>query len=166
MIIGIILSFLAGVSIVVARTLNARFAKETSLLTSTFYNFFFGTLTAIVVFFIFGGGEDIHLLWTIHLSPIWYFGGILGVLAVFLLNLTVVKIPSFYMTLLLFVGQIGAGLIFDSLRQGVFSKEQATGALCVLVGMLLSMYFDDKKENETILDTSGKCTMMDSKKEV
>ncbi|MFA9465369.1 MAG: DMT family transporter [Velocimicrobium sp.] len=142
MIVAIIVSLLAGCTIVLARTVNARLAVETSLSTSTFYNFLFGFMTSVIVLFIYGR-EDISNVGFMGSCHWWgYLGGIIGIFVVFILNLNVTKISSFYMTLLLFVGQVFMGILLDILLTHSFSLQQMLGGVFVLLGICINLYFD------------------------
>ena len=142
MAIGIVVSLLAGGTIVLGRTVNARLAQETGLLRSTLYNYVVGLAAALVALCIF----DLRSLQTFALckDPILYTGGIIGVAVVLLLNLLVTKVPSFYMTLLLFVGQVFAGLLVDWMLTRNFSVGRFVGGLCVALGLSVNLWLDRK----------------------
>jgi len=53
-IVPVLLSCLAGISIILARTVNARLADETNIYTSTWYNFFTGMVVSLVFLFVLG----------------------------------------------------------------------------------------------------------------
>lgn len=140
---AIVLSLLTGVTIVLSRTVNARLASESSALYSTLYNYVVGLPVAVLAFFILARGESAGALLA-PLSPrLWmYTGGIVGVFSVLLLNATVCKISAFYMTLLLFVGQVFTGVALDFARTGVIRPGTLVGGVAVAAGLILNMVFD------------------------
>lgn len=144
MIVAIIVSLLAGVTVVISRTQNAIFAKSSSMFTSTFYNYFFGSIGAAMVLLLIGRNQLTNILKLVPSPFIMYLGGIVGVAVVFILNYTVSRISAFYMTLLLFVSQIFTGIVIDTFMDGTFSKKQLIGGLLVLAGMLFNLRVDQK----------------------
>lgn len=142
---AIIVSFLAGISVVLARTLNAGLAKQTGPIASTVYNYIVGILVSGVV-----------LAATMAISantgtgaaaPWWaWTGGLLGVLVTLLLNITVQKISSFYMTLLLFVGQVFTSILLDVLIGGSFSLGSLLGGLLVAAGLAINVLIDKQEQ--------------------
>lgn len=148
MIMAIIVSFLAGSTIVFARTVNARLAMETSLWTSTFYNYFVGLLVSVLVLFLLGGEELRNF--PASVSPrIWtYLGGIVGIMVVMLLNILTTRISGFYLTLFAFIGQLFTGILLDQLIYQSFSVKQLIGGIFVVVGLSLNLYIDREKPKE------------------
>jgi len=134
--------FLSGVLLVISRSYNARLADESSVFVSTFFNYFCGLATAILVFLLFGLNEPIWMGFSF--SPNWwiYLGGAIGVFTVWLSNVVVVKIPQLYITLLMFVGQVFTGVLMDALIDGSFSTENIIGGVFVSAGLALNLLFE------------------------
>lgn len=142
MLVAIIVSLLAGLTLVTSRVVNAKLAVKTSALTSTFYNYVVGLLVSLVVLLLLGRNE----FPLPHLSTnLWiYSGGLISVFVVFITNAVAPKISAFYMTLLLFVGQLFAGVIIDSLMTHHFSVGQVIGGLFVALGFTINLIIDKK----------------------
>lgn len=143
MIAAIVLSALAGASLVITRTLNGRLTRETGGLASTTWNYIVGLASAGVLLLV------MRLLGADPAKgaavPWWgWLGGAVGVLVVFLLNVVVLKISSFYTTLLLFVGQIFTAVLLDKLLLGNFSIGSLLGGAAVAVGLGINVYIDAK----------------------
>jgi transporter family-2 protein len=143
-ILAVTVSFAAGVCIVISRTLNAKLADLTSVWISTFYNYLFGLIIAIFVFFILGHNElnQMKLIFSPNLYI--YFGGIIGVCVVFMSNITVAKISAFYLTLLIFVGQVFSGVLIDILISQEFSTRNLIGGIFVTIGLCINLLLDKK----------------------
>ncbi len=139
----VVVSLLAGVCVVLSRTVNARLAAGSSELVSTWYNYVVGILMAILALLALGMGE-LSALPALS-GPIWaYAGGLLGVFVVLLLNVTVARISALYMTLLLFMGQMFAGVVIDMLLTQSFSPQNLAGGALVAMGMALNLWLDQK----------------------
>lgn len=153
MFIAIIVSFLAGVTVVVSRTTNARLAAETSLFKSTFYNYVLGLICSVIVLLCIHflvapqlPEEPLSLQW----NQLWiYLGGAMGVCTVSISNAVVTRISSFYVTLLMFVGQVFTGIVLDIIISHTFSLGNLLGGLCVAIGLILNLWFDKENAPDT-----------------
>jgi len=143
MIVPIILSFLTGITVVTSRTINARLAQKTSMLASTWYNYLVGSLVSFLMLIIFFKNID-FTPFSFSKNISMYLGGILGVVTVLLSNITVTKISSYYMTLLLFVGQIFSGIILDVILTNEFSTINLVGGILVSIGLSLDLWIDKR----------------------
>jgi len=144
MLIPIVLSLASGFTVVLSRTISARLAQETTILKSTFYNFFIGLVISCIIIVAVGGYGQLSSKILIS-SNIWiYLGGIIGVFVVLFSNAIVTKISSFYMTLLLFIGQVFAGLILDILLTHSFTPRNLIGGIFVATGLALIMWVDKR----------------------
>jgi len=146
-VIAIVFSFAAGACIVVTRSLNARLSELTSIRISTFYNYLTGLLVAIPVLFILGASETTALP-EFRFSPnvYIYLGGALGVCVVLLSNITVVKISAFYLTLLIFIGQVFSGVLVDIILSGEVSLRIIIGGIFVTAGLCLDLVLDKRAQ--------------------
>ncbi len=143
MVVPIILSFLTGITVVTSRTINARLAQKTSMLASTWYNYLVGSLVSFLMLIIFFKNID-FTPFSFSKNISMYLGGILGVVTVLLSNITVTKISSYYMTLLLFVGQIFSGIILDVILTNEFSTINLVGGILVSIGLSLDLWIDKR----------------------
>jgi transporter family-2 protein len=143
-ILAVFISFIAGVNIVISRTLNAKLAECTSIRTSTFYNYLVGLLVAIPVCFIFGKNEEVFANFVISPKVYIYFGGIIGVCVVLLSNITVTKISAFYLSLFLFIGQVFSGILIDMVISQTFSPRNLVGGIFVAAGLCINLLLDRK----------------------
>jgi len=148
-VIAILISFIAGICIVISRTLNAKLSEFTSVRVSTFFNYLAGTLVSIPVFLLLGR-NDISMTAFVF-SPNWYiyFGGALGVCVILLSNITVAKISAFYLTLLIFIGQVFSGVLVDIVISEEVSLRIIIGGVFVTAGLCLNLLLDYRKAKET-----------------
>ena len=142
--LAVIVSFIAGINLVLSRTLNAKLAEYTSVRISTFYNYFTGLFFAIIVYFILGKNE--LMLTNFSFSPkiYIYFGGIIGVCIILLSNIIVVKISSFYLSLFIFIGQVFSGILIDIFISQIFSFRNMIGGLFVTIGLCINILLEKK----------------------
>jgi transporter family-2 protein len=141
-ILAVAVSFGAGVCIVVSRTLNAKLSDLTSLRVSTFFNYMVGLVLSVPVLLLLGGGELTDVKWAFSPEIYIYFGGALGVCIVLASNLTVTKISAFYLTLLVFIGQVFSGRVIDIFISGVFSARNLIGGALVAAGLFVNLLLE------------------------
>lgn len=145
-----LLSLLAGATVVLSRTVNAMLAKSTDDLTSTLFNYITGLLCCLLLLLIAGRGEPLPAGTATAAVPperIWiFFGGWIGVGVVFLSNVTVKRISAFYMTLLVFLGQVFTGILLDMLLTQAFSAGNLLGGILVAAGLILNLLIDQRKK--------------------
>jgi len=135
-VVAVAVSFIAGVNIVLSRTLNAKLADLTSVRVSTFYNYLIGLILSVAVFFVLGRNEvalEVQANWYIYL------GGVLGVCVVLLGNIVAVKVSAFYLSLLIFIGQVFTGVLIDMAITGAFSTQNAIGGVLVALGLSVNL---------------------------
>jgi transporter family-2 protein len=147
-VLAILMSFFAGVNIVISRTLNAKLAEYTNIRTGTFYNYLIGLLISVPVYFIFGRSEAVFADFVFSPKIYIYFGGIIGVCVVLLSNITVIKISAFYLSLFLFIGQVFSGILIDVIISQTFSPRNMIGGIFVAIGLTVNLILD-KKYNKT-----------------
>ena len=143
--LAVVLSLVAGATIVMSRTLNARLAELTSVRVSTFYNYLVGLMTALLLFLAAGSGELAHME-RFAPSPFMYLGGLLGVGVILISNITVTKISAFYLSLLIFIGQVFTGVLIDAIISQELSMRILIGGVLVTVGMCANLATDYRKK--------------------
>jgi len=147
---AITVALLTGLTVVISRTLNARLAQETSMMKSTLFNYIIGFGSAVVIMIVAGGRESMLNDFTLS-SNVWiYTGGLIGVFAIMILNITVTKISSFYLTLLLFIGQVFSGIVIDVLLTESFSMNNLIGGILVTIGLTINVWLDKKTQNKSV----------------
>jgi len=144
----IIIAIFAGVSITVARLINSNLADRIGIFQGTFYNYAIGLLVSFI--FLAFNKEPILLSTSTLLNvPFWaYLGGLLGVVVVAASNFVTPKISAFYLTIIIFVGQIFAGITIDYYCSGIISKGTIIGGLLVFIGLTYNMFVDKTESSK------------------
>ena len=75
-----------------------------------------------------------------------YIGGLIGVFSITLSNYTAPKISVFYMTLLIFIGQIATGIVIDYFALNELSPGKIIGSILVAAGLSYNLFIDIKSE--------------------
>ncbi|MGE7630762.1 DMT family transporter [Bacillus paramycoides] len=138
----ICIAILVGVSIVVARIINANLATKIGILEGTFFNYITGLFFS-VLFLIFSTDSlyiSSHTLQSIPFAV--YLGGLVGVIVIVLSNYITPKISAFYLTLLIFIGQLFMGTVIDFLLSNELSIGKIVGGILVLLGLTYNLLVD------------------------
>lgn len=140
----IFISILAGVSIVVARIINSNLAERIGIFQGTFFNYVVGLIFSAIFLFISSETLNLSILKT-NALPIWaYLGGMVGVVVVVLSSYITPKISAFYLTLLMFIGQLFVGIIIDYFTINKLSVGKIIGGCLVLAGLTYNLIIDRK----------------------
>ena len=142
---SIFFALLAGVSIVLSRSVNALLAEKIGALSSSFFNYASGLLASLAFL----------LLFAPHISPalpqlmkngnaILLMGGVIGVINIILLNRIVTRIPPLHLTLIVFVAQLASGMLLDYFLLDLFSMRKLIGCSIVVIGLLIHTYAQGK----------------------
>lgn len=151
--IYLILAILGGVSIVVARTINSKLATHIGIFEGTLFNYVTGLLTSLVVFIISGNLSSIKDLGSSNI-PYWaYIGGLIGIVVVTLSSFVATKISVFYLTIIMFIGQIFTGVLVDYFKEGNLSLSKILGGVIVAIGLGYNLFIDSKT---TVSDEDNK----------
>ncbi len=130
-------SFAAGICIILTRVANGGLSKHIGALQGSFVNHLVGLPISIVIAAVFSGG--VIASYSFVPQPLIYIGGALGVTVVLLSNLTVHKMPTLKMTVLMFCGQIFTSIALDLLVLNTYDTRSLVGGLLVSMGFLVNL---------------------------
>lgn len=138
-----ILSIIAGATVVLGRILNAKLAEKIGTVQATVINYVVGIFFSIIFLVLLNRGLSFTA--PSHSIPIWaYFGGVLGVAIIMISNYTTPRVPAFYLTLLVFLGQLAVSILIDWLVSKDFSPYKLLGSLFVVAGFTYNLLLDKK----------------------
>ena len=137
-------SLMAGVTVVLSRTVNARLAERTGALEGSLVNHLAGLpVTILIAMLGAGSGGIVHGIMAggVHFpaQPWIYLGGTMGVIVVLLCNLTVPRVSAFRLTVLTFVGQVFTGLLLDVVIGKCRLDASFAGGVVISAGMAVNL---------------------------
>lgn len=143
--IYIIIAVLSGITIVASRSINSVLADKIGMYQSTFFNYALGLIGSFLLLFI--SGETFKLFSAQSYSAPWFYytGGLVGVISVTLSSYLTSKVTSFYLTLLIFIGQLFTGILIDYIASGYLSIYQLIGGILVIIGLGYNLFIDNIK---------------------
>lgn len=135
--LAVFFSLMRGVSLVISRQLNGQLGVRAGTGHATYMNYATGTIGAFIIFSVLGfpmlsafPAENVSLL------PLLC--GVFGCFGIFLCNLSSPKLSALSMSLIVFVSETGAGLVFDA-WQHTLSAPTVIGCGIVSIGMILNL---------------------------
>lgn len=148
--ISVLCAIMAGVTIVLSRSVNSYLSQKIGAYQSTFFNYFTGLIMSIIVLLIVGFKISSLDMSIVYQYPTVFIGGIIGVFNILILNLIVSKISPVKLTLMTFVAQLITGMILDYLIYHMFSINKFIGCIIVVIGLIMYQMADIKiKESIT-----------------
>ena len=141
----ILISIASGAIVVISRILNTRLSEKVGLMGSTFFNYLTGLLSALLLFAIV---KDKFTLNSFYNIPLWaYLGGVLGIAVVILSSIVTTKMSTFYITLIIFIGQLFTGIIIDCITTKTIPFAKIIGGLLVVLGLAYNLRVDSLAED-------------------
>lgn len=127
---------LVGANTVVCRYLNAMYARHNTLPMGTLANYVTGLTTALVALLIMGEPAAPAPVGALTFRTVAMFlGGAVGVGLIQISIYITPRMPAFWATLLIFLSQLGTGLVLDFALTGAFGVTKLLGGLLVLLGL-------------------------------
>jgi len=141
----IILAILCGCITILSMAINSHLAKLIGVFQGTLINYIVGLLSTVLLIVIVRSPVNTSLS-SYFKIPLWAFlGGLLGVIVVASSSIVLPKIPTIYTTLLIFIGQLSAGILIDYFIVGFVSKGKIIGGLLILLGIIYNSNVDRKE---------------------
>ena len=136
----------AGALIVIGRVINSNLAIKVGIYKGTVINYVVGLIFAaaylVIEMSLFNPAKI-----NFTIIPWWaWLGGLTGVMVIVLSNYITPKISSFAQTLLVFIGQLFAGVIIDYFSSGSISIGKIIGGALVLAGLVYNTRVDFVKD--------------------
>ncbi|MEG0365996.1 MAG: DMT family transporter [Coprobacillus sp.] len=148
--IAIICATLAGITIVLSRSINGLLSQRVGAYQSTFYNYFTGFITSFLVMLCIGMPYLNEIKIPDINNPFIYVGGIIGVFNILILNIIVPKVSPIQLTLITFVAQLISGMVLDYYFYQMFSTQKIIGCLIVVIGLII---YQLAEKQDSLLDS-------------
>ncbi|MBS6508459.1 MAG: DMT family transporter [Paraclostridium bifermentans] len=143
-----LIAIISGITNVISRSVNFVLSEKLGVYQSTLFNYIFGLIGSILILLISGEASQLFESTSYDANWLAYTGGLVGVAVVSLQVFLSSKVSSFYLTLLLFVGQLFTGIILDFILSGKISIWQVVGGILVIIGLSYNLYIDRIEEVE------------------
>ena len=141
-----LLALLSGGSVATSFLLNARLAAVKGLKKGVFVNYLMGLAVSLPIALLINGTiiPAVEFNWMFIFSLT---GGTIGFLAVMMNSYLTPRIGILYITILLFVGQLGTGVVIDGIRDGVFQIGKIIGGFLIVAGLVYLLRLERGKKS-------------------
>ncbi|MDX1359683.1 MAG: DMT family transporter [Clostridia bacterium] len=139
-----LLALISGGTVATSILLNARLGVVKGLYKGVFVNYFMGVIVSIPILLIFNGLSmpSVEFNWPLLFA---LSGGAIGYVVVLLNSHITPKIGILYVTILLFIGQLGTGIIIDTIREGSVSPGKIAGGILIIAGLAYLLKIEKTK---------------------
>ena len=140
-----LLALLSGGTVATSILLNARLGAIKGLKKGVFVNYLMGLVVSLPIALLINGTTlpDIEINWMFILALT---GGAIGFLAVMMNSYITPRIGILYVTILLFIGQLGTGVIIDRIRDGSIQIGKIMGGLLIVTGLVYLLRLEKNKK--------------------
>lgn len=129
------LAFVNGCATVISKMINYRCTKILGTYNGSLVNYVVATVLSFVLL-LFSSGFNIDF-YAFSSAPWWmYLGGAFGIVAFLISMVTLSRLKVMESTILLLVGQLTAGILFDAFMFKNFSLPKLVGVLLVAGGII------------------------------
>lgn len=150
-ILALLVSIISGGLIVFTRIFNFKMADKMGLFEGATINYIGGLLLSVLLALVI----RVDTVPVFRSIPIWaYFGGLFGIAIVVLSSYLTKRVSSFYLTLLIFLGQLATGIIIDYFISGDLPLLKILGGLLVVIGFSYNLLVDKESEQVKLREAS------------
>jgi transporter family-2 protein len=147
MILGISLAMTAGILLFGARIVNYRLGHSLGVAGGSFANHWIGTVISALILIV------LQIPFIASSEPVaWYawLGGPIGAAFVMISNLTMGSVSVMISTTLIFIGQVGMGILLDyTITNHPIAPKQLLGAALIFAGILYNQKAQGKKRAQS-----------------
>ena len=154
-ILAVVLSILSGVTVVVSRTLNARMLLHYDLQMSTLFNYITGLFSSSLVLLVLSP-IAFTTLFSFQLPWYTYIGGAIGAVLVSLSSVVAVRLPSYSITVVMFLGQFFFGMALDALTERTPTPQAVAGGVILAIGLFVNYYQPGRRERQLETKSDGR----------
>lgn len=133
--LAVLYAIISGVTVVLSRSVNTQLSEKIGAMQGALVNHVVGLIVSILILFF----VNVEIVPFTLNNPLMYFGGVLGVMIVYLSNVIVPKVSSFNLTVLSFVGQVLMGLMLDVILTQSYSIPSLKAAVIIATGIFLTI---------------------------
>lgn len=136
------LAVLGGILTTLSMVINSSLGKRIGVLQSTLINYIVGLIFSLLALIFIGNNIKFSEIQFERLPIYIFLGGVIGVIVVYSSNIIIPRIPVVFSALLLFLGQVLAGIVIDFFMSGSLSYYKLIGAVIVILGILYNSKID------------------------
>lgn len=144
--IGFILIAVAnGVINIVNKMVNLQAKLKLGTANGTLINYLEGTVISFLAMLIIGGTQLTDFAYLGQIPPVYYLGGLFGLISMVLIMIGMSRNRVSFSTVIVLIGQLGAGLLIDSIVAHRVTPLKVLGIILVIVGVVIDKSLQEKQ---------------------
>ena len=154
MLIFVGIAIVNGMITIINKMVNLRAKQTLGMANGTLINYFEGTIISLMLLILMGGTKLIDLSYLKTIPPIYFFGGLFGLLSMIFVLIGMAKNQISYSTVVVLIGQLGAGLLIDSIVTQKIVPVKVLGIALVIIGVFVDHYLSHKPTKAELVPKS------------
>lgn len=147
--LGLTLAIISGFVSIFSKMFNYKITEELGLLCGTIVNYITASLISVILIVFSGSTNLINMKLLSGVPKLYFIGGVFGVIALVITNIIIPKLPVAYSTIIILTGQLGAGMVIDSIMSGKFQISKALGIMFVIAGIAIDKAVVKREEDKS-----------------
>lgn len=148
MLLFIGLAFLNGIINIINKMINLQAKLRLGTANGTLINYLEGTALSLILAAFLQGPDPADFSVFQRIPPVYLLGGVFGLISMVLVLKGMAKTRIVYSTVLILIGQLGAGFLIDSMAAGKLDPFKILGIAFVVLGVLLDRYLSNRSEKK------------------
>ncbi len=140
----IVIAIFNGMINIINKMINLQAKRTLGTANGTLINYLEGTVISMLVLFFYGGSRLLDLSYLNTVPPLSLSGGLFGLISMVLILIGMNKSQIAYSTVIVLVGQLGAGLLIDSIVTQKIVPFKILGILLVIIGVVIDKALSHK----------------------
>lgn len=140
MVLFLILAVANGAVNIINKMVNLRAKQSLGTANGTLINYLEGTLLSLAVVLLAGNFRLTDLSYLKTVPPVYFLGGLFGLISMVLILIGMSKNQISFSTVVVLVGQLGAGLLIDTIAAGRVAPLKIAGMVLVILGVAADKY--------------------------
>lgn len=150
MLIFIGIAIFNGIINIINKMINLQAKLKLGTANGTLINYLEGSVISLLITLFYGGSRLTDLSYLKTIPPLYLSGGLFGLISMVLILIGMTKNQIAYSTVIVLIGQLGAGLIIDTIVTQKIVPVKLLGILLVVIGVVIDKYLSSRLSNKTM----------------
>jgi len=150
MLIFIGIAVFNGIINIINKMINLQAKLKLGTANGTLINYLEGTVISLLIMLFMGTSKLTDLSYLRTIPALYFFGGLFGSLSMVLILIGMAKNQISYSTIIVLIGQLGAGLLIDSIVTQKIVPVKIIGIVLVIIGVVIDKYLSRKSMKKMI----------------
>ena len=149
------IAFINGMVNIINKMVNLQAKLKLGTASGTLINYLEATILSILIVIIMGNSQLINFSYLKTIPPIYFFGGLFGLFSMVFILIGMEKSQISYSTIIVLIGQLGAGLFIDFVMTQKIVPAKIFGILLVIAGVAIDKHLSRGTEKNIDASSDG-----------